>query len=488
MSKGGSNLSDRSLHCYLRAPLMKSAFATLAFLVVFSGIGCVQYAPKPLESSDHARLTDADRERIQVAASELHHPILKPVQLDLSRGVSPDEIAVLAVLMNPDLRAERDRRAISQAQLLQAGLLPNLQLTGNLDFPYDASAPDNHVAYGLGLTWDINALITRNARQTVAAEDAKSVELEIAWKEWQTAQSAKTSAYNVLALEEGLRIAREIREQLEENLRIVQKAVDNHQKTLLDLSAAESASRDTVEAEVAQERELRRERLQLNQSLGLSPDADLKLRDVELPSHFASPPVRELLDNLDNRRLDLVALRHGYQSQEATVRAAVLGQFPKISAGPELARDTTAIKTIGIGLTVDLPIFDRNQAAIALEQATRQKLFDEYSSRRIAARSEIELAALEIDSINKQIAAAEASIASLQRLTQAYEKALQQGNTDIVSYYTARGDLARKQIDLTKLKQELVQQWIALELASGQFLPLNAPSATTAPSDDGKVR
>src|SRR5689334_5911966 len=143
---------------------MKPFLASLVLLVVCSGLGCVQYAPKPLDQSDHV-LTDADRERVRVSASELHHPILKPVQVDLSNGVSPDEIAVLAVVMNPDLQAERDRRAISQAQLLQAGLLPNLQLTGNLDFPYDSSAPDNHIAYGLGLQWDINALITRNARQ-----------------------------------------------------------------------------------------------------------------------------------------------------------------------------------------------------------------------------------------------------------------------------------------------------------------------------------
>lgn len=466
---------------------MKPLSACLALVLVCSALGCAKYAPKPLEQSDHV-LSDTDRERIRVAASELRHPILKPVQVNLSEGLSPDEVAVLAVVMNPDLQAERDQRAISHAQLVQAGLLPNFQLTGSLDFPYDSSSPDNHIAYGIGLQWDINALITRNARQLSAKEDAQSVELDIAWKEWQTAQAAKTSAYNVLALEEGLRIAREIRKQLDENLRIVQKAVENHQKTLLDLSAAESASRDTVEAEVAQERELRRERLQLNQSLGLSGDAELKLREVDLPAHFTAPPVHDLVANLDNRRLDLVALRHGYQSQEATVRTAILGQFPKLSLGPELARDTTAIKTIGVGLTLDLPIFDHNQAAIAQEEATRQKLYDEYASRRIAARSEIELAALEVDSINKQISAAEASIESLQRLTQTYEKALAQGNTDIVSYYSARGDLAKKQIDLTKLKQELVQQWIALELASGQFLPLSASAATTQASDDGKVR
>jgi outer membrane protein TolC len=197
----------------------------------------------------------------------------------------------------------------------------------------------------------------------------------------------------------------------------------------------------------------------------------------------------QLIDDMETRRLDLVALRHGYQSQEAAVRAAILGQFPKINAGPSLARDTSAVKTIGIGVTIDLPIFDRNQAAIAQERATRAKLFDEYTGRRFAARTEIALAMQEIQSITKQIEATETSVASLQRLTKTYKEALEQGNTDIVSFYSAVSELAKKRIEANKLKQELVQQWIALELASGEFLNMaQTATAPTSQTETGIVR
>ncbi|HTL27828.1 MAG TPA: TolC family protein [Tepidisphaeraceae bacterium] len=465
--------------------------ATFTLLIVSAtGIGCAEYEPKPIERATNETWTrELAPETLRVAASELQHPILKPLQLDPSKGLSPDEIGVLAVILNPDLRAERDRRAIAHAQLLQAGLLPNPQLAANLDFPYDSSAPDDHTAYGLGLTWDITSLIGRSDRQRAAAEESQAIELEIAWKEWQTAQAAKTGAYNVIALEQALAIAREIGQQLLENRQLIQRAVDAHQKTVLDLSAAESAARDAEEAVAAQERELARERLQLNASLGLAPETVLKLRDQDLPSHVSLPTMSQLIDDMETRRLDLVALRHGYQSQEAAVRAAILGQFPKINAGPSLARDTSAVKTIGIGVTIDLPIFDRNQAAIAQERATRAKLFDEYTGRRFAARTEIALAMQEIQSITKQIEATETSVASLQRLTKTYKEALEQGNTDIVSFYSAVSELAKKRIEANKLKQELVQQWIALELASGEFLNMaQTATAPTSQTETGIVR
>jgi hypothetical protein len=39
-------------------------------------------------------------------ASQLKHSVLRPVEINLQNGISPDEAAVLAALLNPALRAE----------------------------------------------------------------------------------------------------------------------------------------------------------------------------------------------------------------------------------------------------------------------------------------------------------------------------------------------------------------------------------------------
>ena len=55
-------------------------------------------------------------------------------------------------------------------------------------------------------------------------------------------------------------------------------------------------------------------------------------------------------------------------------------------------------------MTIDIPLFDRNQGVIAQETATRQKLFDEYVNRLFEARSDVATAVTEIKGTNAQIA------------------------------------------------------------------------------------
>jgi outer membrane protein TolC len=73
----------------------------------------------------------------------------------------------------------------------------------------------------------------------------------------------------------------------------------------------------------------------------------------------------------------------------------------------------------------------------------------------------------------------------LEELVRTYEDALAAGNADILSFYGARNDLAKKTIEILKLKQELVELRIGLELASGRYLedPARAPAAPAAPRE-----
>src|SRR5439155_15802595 len=207
----------------------------------------------------------------------------------------------------------------------------------------------------------------------------------------------------------------------------------------------------------------------LNRSIGLEPQPPIALReDVSLPSRLDPPAIEQLLEGLESRRLDLLALKKGYESEDQTLRAAILAQFPKISLGFTRARDTSSVDTIGLGVTIDIPLFDRNQGVIASEKATRQKLFDEYVDRVFEAHWDLAMAIDDIRATNAQVADAEAALPGLQRFADTYREALQKGNNDILSYTTAQTALNQKQLAIVKLKQQLIENWIALEIAAGQ--------------------
>jgi outer membrane protein TolC len=442
---------------------------------------CARYQSQPLSSEAIERqLATPAEPALRVAATQLHHPILQLLPIELTQPLSPQQAGVLAVILNPELRAERDRRNLAAAQLLQAGLLPNPQFVGGVEFPYDSSPPDDFTAYNAGIEWEITtALIGRREKRRAAAAEAASVDLDVAWKEWQIAQEATAAAYDVIALDARVRAAREADRQLAENLALVRRAVDRHEKTLLDLATAEASALDARVTLMTEQREAAHQRLVLNRSLGLPPDRPVRLTsDENLPSRLDAPSIDRLLSGLQDRRLDLLALKRGYESQDATLRAAILAQFPRITLGLTAARDTSNVKTIGVGATIDLPLFDRNQGVIATETATRQRLFDEYAARVFAARSDLATAIADIQSTNAQIAATESAIPGLERLEQTYRTALAQGNVDVVGLYGIQSNLWAKRLDLIKLKQQLAANWVALEIASGQHLPMRPPGTS----------
>jgi outer membrane protein, heavy metal efflux system len=70
---------------------------------------------------------------LRIQGTQIKHPTLHPVRLDPGNGITPTQAAIIAVLANPKLRAERNRRGLAEAQLIQAGILPNPSISYSID-------------------------------------------------------------------------------------------------------------------------------------------------------------------------------------------------------------------------------------------------------------------------------------------------------------------------------------------------------------------
>src|SRR4051794_26030631 len=91
---------------FVRVLPLRTIVVAVAVLAMWGG--CARYEAKPLNDENVEReLATPDAQTLQMQASQLHNPMLRPVDVDLSRGLSPDEAAVVAVIANPQLRAER---------------------------------------------------------------------------------------------------------------------------------------------------------------------------------------------------------------------------------------------------------------------------------------------------------------------------------------------------------------------------------------------
>ena len=444
----------------------------LIIIIALTLAGCATYREMPLDKSavDKA-LTPKSMEAVRVQAKEIKHPVLKPVNFDDTDGLSPDEAAIMAVLVNPTLNSIRDQRGLAAAQLLQAGILPNPQFSYSLDFPTGGNTQGTVNAFGLVFGWDVKSLITRGPKVDAARAKVASVDLDVAWKEWQVAEGAKLHVYRLFFLGKQLAVAREEEAGLQNNRNAIKKAVDLGDMTLIDLAAAEAALETAHLSVLTTEHEQQKERLALNQALGLPPERVISLQqDIEVPPMQSLPSITRIMDSIEEKRLDLLALRMGYQSQEALLRAAVRSQFPRINIGLAHARDTSNVVTTGFSIGIEIPFFDRNQGQIAIQKATRKQLFDEYINRLFDARASVANILADMESIKVQIKATEKTIATLESLVQTYYKALLEGNADVLSYYNARNDLTSKQLEVIKLRRNLSDRYIALEIAAGEYM------------------
>jgi outer membrane protein TolC len=434
-------------------------------------LGCSHYKPKPLTNETiQNQLQTPTAQQLTTQAAQIKHLLLKPITFNLQDGLSPNEAAIMAVLRNPELRAVRDKHGIANAQLLQAGLLPNPTLSYNFAALTGGLDQGKVTGFGLGLAWEITSLITQSNRITAATAEQQAVDLQIAWQEWQIAQAAKTAVYKLIAYTKQQGLLEEMALRLQSNCTLMQQASAKGLVTELEFVAASTAQNGLDLRLQALRLQKNQQQQRLNRALGLKPDESIKLeQNLVLTDEVIAPTYGKLTNGLTNRRLDLVALQQAYKNQDEQVHISVLQQFPKISIGFTQTKNNSNYYTAGAGVSVTLPIFDQNQAQISLAEATRQQLFDEYTNRVFQSNADIAELLITITSLNQQIQSLNLAIPDMENLVNTYKQAIEVGQVDVLTYYSAWNSLTDKNIELISLQLQLAEARIALEIASGNY-------------------
>lgn len=415
-------------------------------------------------------LAPPDLARVEIQAKELRHPILKPLQIDFSDGLSPEEAAVVAVVANPDLKALRDQRGLAAAQLLEAGLLPDPVLSLSQDVPTGDNGPGLVTARATQLSLDLTGMLTRGLRRRAAQSQQRAVDLEVAWAEWQVAEAAKLSVHRIRSLETLATLGKEAAKLLADSLQAVEKSAASGSAPIGDVTSARAAL-DAGQRNALALGQLRdHERQSLNALLGFAPDTQVL---VERPhgtrTGFRIPSEKDVLAALD-QRLDLVALQQGYESQDVRLRLAVWSQFPNIGLSLGRASDTSGIVTHGYGVGVSLPLFNRGRGAVAVEEATRQQLHDQYLARLFQARQDLAQILLDLKVVTQLIATAESALPVMASQSKASDAAFGKGSLDLVSRNQARLALLSQQGSVAGLQLSMDELRVALEIASGRIL------------------
>lgn len=437
--------------------------AVTAILAASMLAGCLTYHPLPLPSApDLARQPD-----LTMPARRFDVPGLAPHPVP-THGLDVVTVMTLAVLNNPTLNAARLQAGVARAQLLQAGLLPDPEL--------GASFATSVLNYGgaLSLTQDIKTILLRSAAKAAARASERQVNLNILWQEIQVAERARELFIQAKADSKLRAVLGANQTLLQQHYRRDRAAMERDDATIATVAADLTlvANADTAVRQLQMQANLTRH--QLNALLGLQPGAHLRLVGTAALAPLSQADLQRAIAALPRRRVDLLALQAGYQSQQQNLRRTILAQFPSFSVAVNLKRDPVeGVNSAGPAVSLSLPLFNRNRGAIAIARATRAALRQQYQAQLDAAAGQTD----QVWQANQILAGEVRDLAAKLPLVRAAAAAAQQSlrdyNLNVALYVTAESAFLNKQAELIRLRSSLEVARSALAVLLG--LPFAPP-------------
>jgi cobalt-zinc-cadmium efflux system outer membrane protein len=433
-------------------------WSAMLAILIFLG-ACATYEAQPLPEQPDL---ETQVPRLKIDVQQLPLPVLRSHPFNPENGLDMTEVAILAVINNPELKARRRHAEVGRAQLFDAHLLPDPQISLSGGYPTSGPPPLSD-AYGFGLNYDLMALVLRDVTIATSEAAARQVDLETLWEEWQVVQQARTFFVQSVLEARKLALLRQAQALYAQRYARSFKALEQGNLTL-DVTGTDLTALLDANTRVSQmEENFNKTRHDFNALLGLRPDVELNLTSLTTPPRLEQAATREALASLPKRRPDLLALQAGYRSQEAKVHRAVLSQFPSLSVGVNQGRDTGDVTSIGLGITLNLPILNRNRGHIAIQRATRAQLGQAYQARLDQTYNEVNLLETRQDLISQQLAVLREKLPILEGMVAKATLAYEAGNIGSLTYVNMANTLLNKRLEAVDMEQSLWEIRIALD-------------------------
>jgi outer membrane protein TolC len=441
---------------------------TGALLALAGMAGCAAYQAAPLNLADP----------LQTSLQSLNHRLPDGGVISLAAPLSLKALGALAVLNDPDLAAARTQTGVAEADLLAAGLLPDPSLS--FGFAALLGGPADAPAISGSLGEDVSALITYRVNGAAAQAGLAAVNAGILWQEWQVAAQAEQLAISVAGDDGIIASLRSNRAALAALNDATAAQVAAHNLTITEASASLAALAGTDSALDSAVAARAADLDQLDLLLDLQPRTEIAVALPVLPP-FDARLAAKAIATLPDRRPDLIALRYGYEQADARLRAAILMQFLPINIGAAGGRDTSKVLSIGPQVTVDLPLFDRNQGGVAQAEASRAQLAAQFRASLASADAAAAALITRIGVLQRESAAADAADAAAAAVAGQAAAAQDNGALDArnaTDLITAAAERRRAAIDL---RAQLLTARLSLNTLLGIGLPALAGPA--APPD-----
>jgi outer membrane protein, heavy metal efflux system len=464
----------------------------VAALALLLAPGCVHYQPKPLAPTRTASnlqsrtLTDAGL----MTFIETNAP--GRVKNWPTEKWDFDRLTLAAFYYHPSLDVARAQWHVAQAGVKTAGGRPKPTLTVTPGYDVSALSGVNPWFPAVNFDIPIETAGKRAKRISVAEHVSESARLKIATTAWLVRSSVRSGLLNYVAVRHRAALLKEQVAAREQIVKLLdQKAhVGDIAVSELTISrvALAKARLDLTEAR----RQSAEARVNLAEAMGVSVKA---LDEVEVSFDLSSEPdaVNHLTsDEIQQQallsRTDILGALDEYAAAEATLRLEIAKQYPDVHLNPGYQFDQGEHKW-SLGISFDLPVFNRNQGPIAEAEARREEAAARFNELQAKVLAEIERT-VEVFRVSESNSATLQSLSGDQEQPRAsVEAQFKAGAVEQLDFLNAQLESAVSQLVLLDGHVKLQQAIGALEDAVQR--PLDAitapPSATFNPRQDSSL-
>ena len=361
----------------------------LLFCLLLFAAGCAQ-VPKEAGFND---VKDLVEQRVDYRLhwnreTQADQEVEKAIEVLLKNELTPETAVQIALLNNPNLQAVYEDLGITQADVVEAGLLENPVLFGQARFPNKSGESTN---YEFGITQNFLNILMLPARKKLSAIHFEQVKLQVADKVIQLVAEVRKSYFSVLGARQIRDLRNEITSAAGNSFELAQRLhsagnIDDlelvQEKAHFEQSRLELANSETALLEA---------REQLTRLMGLW-GSQTNWRLVE---QLPDIPTKEIpLEHLESmaieNRLDLAAEGKAVEALAQALGITIDWRWVgQIEVGISTERETDRTWVTGPALAIELPIFNQRQADIARLEAQLRRSQNSLTAQAIDIRSEV---------------------------------------------------------------------------------------------------
>ncbi len=343
------------------------------------------------------------------------------------------ELTQLAIQNNKDLKAARFAIAIAEARLVQAGLWsnPSLNLNNNDDRVFNNEGEYSR-SINLNQAFPISGRIGR--QKTVARIDILRAHAEVFEATRQLSAKVANAYYTVVVAENRMQQLNYLQHINQELVRVI-----HNRYHAAEISKLDDNSARIEYARIKQEKQLVKSQLisqyaLLNQLIGRAPSTPLH---VEKTIRIAKglPSLESLIHHALNNRPDRRGLLLAGQRALADRRLAQAERFADWNVGVGVLQDKIVVegappqqadRTLGVSLSIPLPLLNRNQGRILETSATGSQAIMAIDALNLAIETEVtsnygQLNALKISVVQTQGTSLRLGLENVKLAREAYQ-------------------------------------------------------------------